>query len=116
MYDYSFSHEGFEWIDTQDRDNSILIYARKAIDPDLNIVVILNLTPVPHHGYKVGVLSEGNWEEIFNSDETRFYGSGMTNPGTLKADVREWHGKAHSVMVELPPLGAVILKRIPGKK
>ena len=72
MYDYSFSHEGFEWIDTQDRENSVLVFARKASDPAHNTVVVLNLTPVPRPSYRVGVLSEGSWEEIFNSDETRF--------------------------------------------
>ena len=110
MYDFSFSHEGFEWIDTQDRENSVLVYARKAIDPSQNTVIVLNLTPMPRKSYRVGVLSEGYWEEIFNSDEERFYGSGMINSSPVNAEKQQWHGRAHSVQVDLPPMSAVVLK------
>lgn len=110
MYDFSFAHEGFEWIDTQDRENSVLVYARKAIDPSQNTVIVLNLTPVPRFSYRVGVLSEGDWEEVFNSDETRFYGSGMVNVAAVTAEKQQWHGRTHSVQVDLPPMGAVVLK------
>jgi 1,4-alpha-glucan branching enzyme len=111
LFDYTFSHDGFEWIDTQDRENSVLVYARKSMDSDLNLVVILNLTPNTRSGYKVGVLAAGEWEEIFNSDETVYYGSGVTNKGVIKAEANEWHGRAHSVYLDLPPLGAVVLKQ-----
>jgi 1,4-alpha-glucan branching enzyme len=111
LFDYTFSHDGFEWIDTQDRENSVLVYARKSMDSDLNLVVILNLTPNSRSGYKVGVLAAGEWEEIFNSDETVYYGSGVTNKGVIKAEANEWHGRAHSVYLDLPPLGAVVLKQ-----
>nr|WP_229213798.1 1,4-alpha-glucan branching protein GlgB [Dyadobacter psychrotolerans] len=111
MFDYSFTHEGFEWIDTQDRENSVLIYARKSMDPELNLVVILNLTPIPRRGYKVGVLSAGEWKEIFNSDQTAFYGSGIINYDLLHSEPNEWHGRANSVLLDLPPMGAVVLKK-----
>jgi 1,4-alpha-glucan branching enzyme len=110
MYDFTFSPEGFEWIDTQDRQNSVLVYARKAADPAHNTVIVLNLTPVPRPSYRVGVLSAGNWQEIFNSDETRFYGSGMVNSKPVKSENEQWHGRAHSVQVDLPPMSAVVLK------
>jgi 1,4-alpha-glucan branching enzyme len=110
MYDFTFSHDGFEWIDTQDRENSVLVYARKAIDPANNTVVVLNLTAVPRTGYRVGVLSEGYWEEIFNSDRTEFFGSGMVNAHPVKTEARHWHGRANSVQVDLPPMGAIVLK------
>jgi 1,4-alpha-glucan branching enzyme len=110
MYDFSFSHEGFEWIDTQDRENSVLIYARKANNPAENTVIVLNLTSVPRPSYRVGVLSDGEWEEIFNSDDVRFYGSGTGNPLPIKAEKERWHGRAYSVQLSLPPMGAIILK------
>ncbi len=110
MFDFSFAHEGFEWIDTQDRENSVLVYARKAIDPSQNTVIVLNLTPIPRSSYRVGVLSDGDWEEIFNSDEVRFYGSGMVNANPVTAEREQWHGRAYSVQVALPPMGAVVLK------
>ena len=116
MYEHSFTAEGFEWIDTQDRENCVLVYARKSSDPNLNLVVILNLTPVPRTGYKVGVLSAGDWKEIFNSDSELFYGSGFVNRGNLTASPDEWHGKANSILLDLPPMGAVVLKRDLDKK
>ncbi len=116
LFEQSFSSEGFEWIDTQDRANSVLVYARKSLDPDRSIVIILNLTPVPRMGYKVGVLSAGDWVEIFNSDEPKYHGSGVVNAGVIASVADEWHGRANSLLVDLPPLGAVVLKRSLPKK
>jgi 1,4-alpha-glucan branching enzyme len=111
MYEYSFAHEGFEWIDTQDRENSVLVYARKGLDPEQNLVIVLNLTPIPRKGYRVGVLSDGNWQEIFNSDAELFQGSGIINYDPVAAETHQWHGKSHSLTLDLPPMGAVVLKK-----
>lgn len=112
LFDYSFSHEGFEWIDTQDRENSVLVYARKSFDPARNLIIALNLTPIPRKGYRVGVLSTGSWQEIFNSDAEAFGGSGIINYDPVTAEGHEWHGKANSVILDLPPMGAVVLKKV----
>lgn len=111
LSEYSFAHEGFEWIDTQDRENSILVYARKASDPNQNVVIVLNLTTVPRPDYRVGVLSGGSWEEIFNSDDTLYYGSGQLNKKPVKAENQLWHGKDFSVQLNLPPMAAIVLKK-----
>jgi 1,4-alpha-glucan branching enzyme len=116
LFDYSFSHEGFEWIDTQDRENSVLVYARKSMDPARNLIIALNLTPVPRKGYRVGVASEGSWQEIFNSDAAQFGGSGIINYDPVTAESHQWHGKAQSLILDLPPLGAVVLKKVPKKQ
>jgi 1,4-alpha-glucan branching enzyme len=111
LYEHSFSPEGFEWIDTQDRENSVIVYARKGLKPDENVVVILNLTPVPRTSYRVGVLSEGDWKEVFNSDSEEFGGSGKGNAEAVSTENKQWHGRPQSVQLDLPPLGAVILKK-----
>ncbi|MCF0062223.1 1,4-alpha-glucan branching protein GlgB [Dyadobacter chenwenxiniae] len=111
LYDFSFSHDGFEWIDTQDRENSVLVFARKGLDPNQNVVVVLNLTPIPRLGYRVGVLTEGIWQEIFNSDQAEFQGSGVINSGPVTSEAHQWHGKSHSVILDLPPMGAIVLKK-----
>ncbi|MDQ6482362.1 1,4-alpha-glucan branching protein GlgB [Dyadobacter sp. LHD-138] len=111
LSEYSFAHEGFEWIDTQDRENSILVYARKASDSSQNVVIVLNLTTVPRPDYRVGVLSGGSWQEIFNSDDTRYYGSGQLNKKPVKAENQLWHGKDFSVQLNLPPMAAIVLKK-----
>ncbi|GAB2800457.1 1,4-alpha-glucan branching protein GlgB [Rhabdobacter roseus] len=112
LYEHTFSSEGFEWIDTQDRENSVLIYARKSTRPEDAVVVVLSLTPVPRSGYRVGVLSEGTWQEIFNSDAAEFYGSGTINPEPMATESKRWHGRAYSVQISLPPLGVVVLKKV----
>ncbi|GLU56179.1 1,4-alpha-glucan branching protein GlgB [Dyadobacter frigoris] len=112
LSEYSFSSEGFEWIDTQDRENSVLVYARKASDPNQNVVIVLNLTAVPRPNYKVGVLSSGTWQEIFNSDDTLYYGSGQLNTQPVTSESNLWHGKENSIQLNLPPMGAIILKKI----
>ena len=116
LFDYSFSHDGFEWIDTQDRENSVLVYARKSLDPERNVIIALNLTPIPRKSYRVGVISEGNWQEIFNSDAAQFGGSGIINYEPVTAESHQWHGKAHSVILDLPPLGAVVLRKVAPKR
>ena len=110
LYELGFSHEGFEWIDTQDRENSVLIYTRKGNDPADQIVVLLNLTPVPREGYRVGIPCSGTWREIFNSDDSRYAGSGYVNSESCSSEGISWHGKASSITVNLPPLGAIVLK------
>ena len=111
LHEFSFSHEGFEWIDTQDRENSVLIYTRKSSDKTQNLVVILNLTPVTRLSYRVGVPSAGEWVQLFSSDETRYFGSGVSNGvQPIMVELVDWHGRPQSLALTLPPLGALILK------
>ncbi len=110
LYEKQFSHEGFEWIDTSDRNNSIVIYARKGNVSKEQLIIILNMTPVPHENYRIGVPMMGIWNEILNSDEHDFGGSGKTNKSLIMADEIAWQGKAYSISLTIPPLGASILK------
>lgn len=110
LYDKQFSHEGFEWIDTSDRENSIVVYARKGNDHKDQLIVVLNMTPVPRPDYRIGVPMHGVWTEVLNSDDQAFWGSGKVNQSALIADEIAWQGKAYSIAITVPPLGAVILK------
>jgi len=112
LYEKSFEGTGFEWIDGGNAEDSILIYGRKGHDPKNDLVIILNMTPRPHHGSRVGVPAAGNWKEIFNSDEKKYWGSGMTNSKAIKSEKEYWHGKENSILVDLPPLGATVFKRV----
>jgi 1,4-alpha-glucan branching enzyme len=111
LYQKQFSHEGFEWIDTSDRENSILIYARKGDVFEEQVVVVLNLTPVTRADYRVGLPLAGEWVEVLNSDSTVYWGSGQSNSNIHTQPVG-WQGKAQSVTLTLPPLGALILKKV----
>jgi 1,4-alpha-glucan branching enzyme len=109
LHQLDSSHEGFEWIDANDSDNSVLSFVRK--DRDGNAVVcIFNFTPVPRHNYRTGVPHEGFWAELVNSDAAEYGGSGHGNMGGIEANPVPAHGRSWSVNVTLPPLGAVFLQ------
>jgi len=110
LYEKTFTWNGFEWIDGANADDSILVYRRMGNDAKDDLVIILNMTPVPRKGYRIGVPKKGTWKEIFNSDEKKYDGSGLTNPKPLKSEAVEWQWKKDSVLLTIPPLGAVILK------
>ncbi len=112
LYEKSFEGAGFEWIDGGNANDSILIYSRKGKSTKDDLVVVLNMTPTPHHSFRVGVPADGKWIEIFNSDDKKFWGSGLTNGSTVKTEVVLWHGRQNSIVVDLPPLGASVFKRV----
>jgi len=110
LYEKAFEGSGFEWIDGGNAADSILIYTRKGHEPKNDLVIVLNMTPNPHHGFRVGVPEAGSWKEIFNSDEKQYWGSGMDNPKAVKSEQIHWHGRDNSISVNLPPLGATVFK------
>ncbi|HZY37481.1 MAG TPA: 1,4-alpha-glucan branching protein GlgB [Mucilaginibacter sp.] len=111
LYEKSFQWNGFEWIDGGNANDSILIYERKGNEEVNNLVIVLNMTPMPHFDYRVGVHSKGKWVEVFNSDEKRFWGGGMSNSKAIAAEDVEWHGRDQSIKITVPPLAAVIFKK-----
>jgi len=110
LYENDFSADGFEWIDCNDSENCILVMLRKGNLPEDSLVIILNFTPVPREGYRLGVPHDGNWKEILNSDSKIFFGSGLENKSSCVADSTKWHGQPYSVCLTLSPLSVIILK------
>jgi 1,4-alpha-glucan branching enzyme len=102
---------GFEWIDANDYEHSIITFARNGRDPRDQIVVALNFTPVPRMNYHIGVSHGGRWDEILNSDADCYGGSGVGNCGGTDAAAIPWHGRPCVLNVTLPPLGVVMFKR-----
>jgi 1,4-alpha-glucan branching enzyme len=111
LYEKGFSPESFEWIDGGNAADSVVVFARKGHDPKNDLLIVLNMTPVIRHDFRVGVPAAGNWQEIFNSDAQNFWGSGISNPHELKSELVNWHGRENSINVTLPPLGASVFKR-----
>ena len=109
LYEKQFSPEGFQWIDYGDHQNSVLTYIRKGLNPKENIYIACNFTPIPREKYRMGISKTGQLKEIFNSDDTKYGGTGMKN-GTLKISKTPWHGYDKSVEITIPPLGMVIFK------
>ena len=73
------------------------------------MVVVLNFTPVVHEKYEIGVPSKGTYVEVYNSDDKKYWGSGVVN-NKLIAKKGEKHGKAYTLSLTLPPLAGIILK------
>jgi len=102
--------EGFEWIDCNDTENSIVSLLRRSkTRANELLVVVLNFTPLPRHNYQVGVPRGGKWKEILNSDATLYGGSGQGNMGSIEAAPIPLHGRKWSATLTVPPLGAVFL-------
>ncbi len=111
LYDHDFDGNGFEWISADDRDQSVLCFLRKGISGGDTILAVCNFTPVPRYDYRVGVPGgAGTWQEILNSDGVKYGGSGVGNPPVILPCEHAWHGREHSISLNLPPLGIVYLK------
>ncbi len=109
LYKYEFDWTGFEWIDCNDSQQSVLSYLRKGEEGEL-MVVLLNLTPVPRQGYRIGVPLEGSYREVLNTDSSYYGGSNVGNgPEPLEAEAMPWMGKPFSLILTLPPLGGIVM-------
>jgi len=100
---------GFEWVDCNDNNASVLSLLRKSSAGE-TILVVCNFTPVPREGYVVGVPKAGFWRELLNSDGGEYFGSGIGNAGGRQAEPVPAHGRPFSLRLTLPPLGALFLK------
>jgi 1,4-alpha-glucan branching enzyme len=110
LHERDFTADGFEWISADDAANSTYSYIRLSADKSEKLVCVLNMTPVPRYDYRVGVPEPGFYEEILNSDATKYGGADVGNPEGVESEPIPTHGRYQSVSLTLPPLGAVILK------
>ncbi|MFN3472671.1 MAG: 1,4-alpha-glucan branching protein GlgB [Blastomonas sp.] len=99
---------GFEWLVSEDAENSVFAFVRRGRSGP-PVVVVLNLTPEPLTGYRIGLPSGGAWREALNSDAATYGGSNFGNGGTVHADGPSMHRQPRSAELNLPPLGAIIL-------
>ena len=109
LYQYDHDPRGFEWIDGGDAENSCISFMRKSDDETL--IVACNFTPVPRHGYRLGVNEKGVYKQIFNSDDLKYAGSGVGSYGDIHAS-DGWHFKPYAITVDLPPLATVVFKKV----
>jgi len=111
LHERDFDPGGFEWIDANDADQSVVSYVRWDREGRDPVVCACNFTPVPRHAYRMGVPSPGHWEEVLNSDAAVYGGSGQGNFGGTSTRPVASHGRAQSLSVTLPPLGMVVFRR-----
>ena len=110
LHEKQFSPGGFEWINYSDHQNAVISYIRKGNNPKQDLVVVCNFTPVVREQYRIGLPKKGKLTQIFNSDDSQYGGSGVTNPKTVKIGVESWNGRDFSAALTLPPLSMVVFK------
>ena len=101
--------DGFQWLVADDNYNNVLVF-RRTDRSGKSLVAVINFSPVAVEGYRFGVPPKARYEELFNTDEERWGGSGVTNPEPIKTECIPSHQQAQSIAVRVPPLGAVILQ------
>ncbi|MDB8794731.1 1,4-alpha-glucan branching protein GlgB [Romboutsia sp. 1001216sp1] len=111
LYEIDNSHKGFDFIDPHNNEQSIVVLMRKGKKVEDFIIAVINFTPIVHYDYKVGVPYEGTYEEVFNSDDVIYGGSGQTMKGSELFSINsKWHNKEHHIKIKVPPLGATFIK------
>ncbi|QTC39955.1 1,4-alpha-glucan branching enzyme [Bacillus sp. V3] len=110
LYELDHQSGGFEWIDVNNSEQQIFSFIRRGKKENDHLVVICNFSPIVYHGYKVGVPHADSYREIWNSDAGKYGGSDQVNPAPLSVHHETYHGKAGSVVMTIPPYGAVYLK------
>jgi 1,4-alpha-glucan branching enzyme len=110
LFHFDFEPSGFEWIQCDDWQQSVLCFLRRSDDPKDILLAACNFTPVPRHQYLLGVPYDGNWSEILNTDACVYGGSGIGNLGIKRAQRIESHGRPYALSITLPPLAAVYFK------
>jgi len=111
LYEIDTSYDGFDFIDPHNNEQSVVVLMRKGKKSEDFIIAVINFTPVVHYDYKIGVPHAGTYEEVFNSDDKAYGGSGETMDGAeLFAKHEKWHNKDYQITIKVPPLGATFIK------
>ena len=112
LYKFNYDQKGWEWIDFSDSNNSVMAFMRKTDNPADTIVVVANMTQIAREKYRIGLPSKGKYSKIFDSDETKFYGSNYSTQTDYKADVEPWQHREFSMEVKLSPLAVMMFKKV----
>jgi 1,4-alpha-glucan branching enzyme len=110
MHEHDCDPAGFEWIDCDDAEHSVISLLRKGKSSNDLVIVVCNFTPVPRYSYRLGAPRSGLWQEILNSDAGRYGGSNMGNLGGVESVPVPLHGRPHSLTLTLPPLSVSVFK------
>ena len=117
LYENQFNIYGFEWIDLNHREENVLVYRRKGKQESDDVLIILNLAPVPRWDWEIDQLEHRYEKEIFNSDIKKYWGSGnVTNPDiriqeiAIDENIQSGNSRKYKLIINLPPMAAIIVK------
>jgi 1,4-alpha-glucan branching enzyme len=110
FWQIDYSWEGFSWISSDDKDNSVIAF-RRIDEKGKEIIVVCNFTNVERCDYRIGIPKKGAYKIVFNSDNVEFGGEGKGNKGKLKTESINMHGFEQSISLDLPPMSAIYIKK-----
>jgi 1,4-alpha-glucan branching enzyme len=110
LWDVDFEASGFAWLEPNDAENNVVSFLRRSESGEDVLVAACNFSPVPRHGYRMGLPRGGRWREAVNTDAEVYGGSGVGNFGGFEADGEGWHGMTASAEISVPPLGTIWLR------
>ncbi|ERL13371.1 1,4-alpha-glucan branching enzyme [Coriobacteriaceae bacterium BV3Ac1] len=120
LWQRAYTHDGFEWINPDNAEQSIISYIRHGDKPKDDLFILINFDPATYEEYRVGLPYAGKWKEVFNTDAEEFGGSGVTNSGFVYETVENpCDGRDYCVTLRVPPIGGLILAYegpLPAKK
>ena len=110
LWQKAYAADGFEWINADDAEQSIISFVRHGDNPEDDLVILINFDPATYEQFRLGLPRPGKWKEIFNTDAEQFGGSGVTNSGTTYESRHEnCDGRKDSVVLRVPPIGGLVL-------
>ena len=109
LHYHDFDAHGFEWIDCNDREQSVLSYLRQG--QDSIAVAVFNFTPVVRDNYRIGVPEAGEYEVVINSDSEYYSGSNYSVSQVIQSESTSWSDRPYSIVLNLPPLAGLIIRK-----
>jgi len=110
LYELQFKQEGFEWVDLNKRNEAVIVYKRKGLNPQDDLLILLNMTPMVRQDWEVDVWGKDVWEEIFNSDSKEFWGTGDVYNPAIQSTLVDAGTKHYRLKVHLPALAGIVLR------
>lgn len=110
LWELDYDEKGFNWIDADNNSQSILEFVRRSRNDEDTLIFISNFTPVVYYDYKIGVPFLGEYEEVFNTDNSKYGGSGQVMGEVLIGEKSEYHNQPYALKIKVPPMATLVLK------
>ena len=111
LWENAYDERGFEWIDADNSEQSILTFVRHGDKPANDLLILINFDPASYETYRVGVPREGDWELVFTSDDPEFGGSGYPKVEMASSKPESWNGRENSIEIAVPGLAGLVYRR-----
>ena len=109
LFELQFDPKGFEWVEINKREEAVIAFKRKGLKPENDVLIVMNMTPVPRHQFPIHVQGKKVWSEIFNSDAKKFWGAGDLTNTVIQSTPQNEKGDWNQLLLNLPALSAIVL-------